>query len=100
MLESAFSNTDTVMNKFKRNSDSDTVKYSNKKESARAKAKKVDFIADQLVAKFDNPTRRAYYCKVGWKLPEATIWQNVEKSFAKGVNNPQKMFTFLCEMFM
>lgn len=62
------------------------------------KSKQVDLIADKLVAALSNPERRAYYCKVAWKLPESKIWNNLESS-AKG-KNPARLFTWLCQRDM
>lgn len=60
-----------------------------------AKSKQVDLIADKLVLALNNPDRRAYYCKVAYKLSEAQIWNNLEQS-AKG-RSPAKLFTWLCQ---
>lgn len=77
-------NTVTGVNKLT-NTDSDTVD----------KSKQVDLVADKLVIALNNPERRAYYCKVAWKLPEAVIWNNLEQS-SKG-KYPARLFTWLCE---
>jgi hypothetical protein len=59
------------------------------------KSKLVDLIADKLVLALNNPSRRAYYCKVAYKLSEGQIWNNLEQS-AKG-RDPAKLFTWLCQ---
>lgn len=92
-MDNPFTDSDTVRRRKVNNSDSDTVKYSNNKD----KSKKVDVIAEQLVQIFNNPRRYKYYCKVAWKLPESIIWNNVESTKAKGVTDPARLFTFLCE---
>ena len=58
-------------------------------------SRKVEMIADRLVEIYGNPRYRAFYCKVAWKLPEATIWNHVEQA-AKG-NHPAKLFSHLCK---
>ncbi|RYF29755.1 MAG: hypothetical protein EOO17_00160 [Chloroflexi bacterium] len=69
------------------NNDIDSRKYN--------QSKRVEYIADQLVAEFKNSGFRAFYCKVAYKLSEANIWNNVEQ--AKKGNSPAKLFTFLCK---
>lgn len=73
--------------------DNDNVKYTNKYQ----KSKKVDMIADQLVTIFNSPNARRYYCKVANQLPESVIFSNVEATKQKGVTDPAKLFTFLCQ---
>lgn len=62
------------------------------------KSKQVDLIADKLVLALNNPSGRVFYCKVGWTLSEAEIWNNLEAS-AKG-RAPAKLFTWLCKRNM
>lgn len=62
------------------------------------KSKKVDLIADKLVKALNNPNARTFYCKVGWKLPENVIWNNLEDAL-KG-RNPVKLFSWLCKRDM
>lgn len=54
----------------------------------------VDRIADRLVEKFGSPQSREFYCKVAWKLSEAQIWSNYEKSL-RG-KSPAALFNWLC----
>lgn len=70
------------------NSDTDSV----------SKSKRVDLIADKLVLALNNPKRRAYYCKVAYKLSESQIWNNLEQS-AKG-RDQARLFTWLCQRDM
>jgi hypothetical protein len=65
----------------------------------RITAEQVDSIANKIVEKLNNPTRRAYYCKVAWTLPEQKIWNNLELAIEKG-KNPQKYFSYLCNKEM
>ena len=60
------------------------------------KAKQVDYIADELVKRFNSPQSRAFYCKAAWKLSEATIWNNVEQA-SKG-RSPASLFNYLCKL--
>lgn len=62
------------------------------------KSKEVDLIADKLVLAFNNPGGREFYCKVGYKLSEYQIWNNLEQS-SKG-REPAKLFTWLCKRSM
>lgn len=59
---------------------------------------KVNRIALRLVEKLSNPEGRLFYCKVGWKLSEAVINDNLEQAL-KG-KSPQKYFTWLCKRSM
>ncbi len=60
------------------------------------KAKQVDFIADKIMERLNTEENRKFYCKVAWKLTEATIWNNMEIAL-KG-DNPQRYFSFLCKL--
>lgn len=60
-----------------------------------AKSRKVEEIADKLVAIFGNDTYRAFYCRVAWNLTEARIWENVE--LAQKGDHPGKLFSYLCK---
>jgi hypothetical protein len=57
-----------------------------------------DFIADKLVEALNNPEAREYYCKVAWRLPEATIWNCLETA-VRG-NHPAKYFSWLTKQQM
>lgn len=54
----------------------------------------VNAIAEKLVNELNNPEAWEFYCKVAWRLSEATIYQNLE--IAKGGRNPQRYFSWLC----
>lgn len=76
----------------------------NDNEGKYDKAKRVDFVADDLVRKFNLPeTSREFMCKVAWKLPEARIWQHFEyvhlppKPGKKPISNKVGMFIYLCK---
>lgn len=88
ILKNTITVTDTV-NKTITNTVTDTV----------SKSKQVDLIADKLVLALNNPSRRDYYCLVGYKLSEHQIWNNLEQAVTKG-KNPAKLFTFLCQKDM
>lgn len=61
-----------------------------------AKSRKVEAIADQLLEKLSlSSESRDFMLKTAWKLPEATIWNNVEQ--AKKGKNPVGLFIFLCK---
>lgn len=51
-------------------------------------------IANSLSDKLNNPSRFDFYCKVAWRLPESTIWNNLEAAL-KG-RDPQRLFSYLC----
>ena len=55
----------------------------------------IDRIADKLEAMFgtQTPSRRPYYCKVAWQLPEGTVWQLAEQ--AQHGRAPAKLFSWL-----
>ena len=76
---------DSVINSVNYN---DIVK-SNKTET------EVNLLADKLAKQLNNPSGRLFYCKVGWKLSEATINRNLELAL-KG-NSPARYFTWLCK---
>lgn len=78
--------------------DSEVTKVTNT-DTVASGQNKVDAIADKLVGLFNNPTRRMFYCKVGWKLSEAQIWNNYELALSKG-REPVKYFTYLCNKDM
>lgn len=60
------------------------------------KGKQVEFIADRIIQKLSaNEKSRPFFCKVAYKLPEATIWNNVESAL-KG-RNPVGLFIYLCK---
>jgi hypothetical protein len=61
------------------------------------KSKRVERIADQLVAKFGNSAFRKFYCKIAWKLSEGQIWNNYEAAVKGNPSNPGKLFTYLCK---
>ena len=63
---------------------------------SHADARKKETIADRLVSIFKNPQYKEFYCRVAWKLSEATIWQYVEEALDKG-RDPAKYFSFLCK---
>lgn len=63
-----------------------------------SKSKQVDLIADKLSQELNNPVARPYYCKVGYRLSEAQIWNNLET--AQRGRNPQRLFTWLCQRDM
>lgn len=61
-----------------------------------AKSRKVEMIADRLLAKLNlNSSSRNFMLKAAWKLPEATLWGHVEQA-EKG-KNPVGLFIFLCK---
>lgn len=62
------------------------------------RSKTVDLIADKIVLALNNPSARAYYCKIAYALPERMIWNNLEQS-AKG-KSPARLFTWLCQRDM
>lgn len=79
---------------FQRRNDNDNIPLRGKYQKAR----EVDRIADKLVTIFNNPGARPFYCKVGWKLSEAIIWQNVEKAQSVKKGSQVKLFTYLCKV--
>ena len=86
-------NNDNVSNIYINNNDN--VKIQQNINKSIEKSKQVDFIADKLVEAFNNPSARAYYCKLAWLLPESAIWVNYEQALAG--KSPVKLFTYLCE---
>jgi len=52
--------------------------------------------AEYIMKKLGVNTYREFYCKVAWKLPEATINNNLEQALNKG-NDPARYFTWLCK---
>ena len=57
--------------------------------------REVDYKADLIMKKLGvGTTYREFYCKVVWKLPEATVNAHLEKAIAKG-KDPAKYFTWL-----
>ena len=74
-----------------------TSNYNHINNDKYARAKKVEEIADQLVAKYRNPDSRDFYCKVAWRLSEARIWQHYESTMKVKKGSPAKLFTWLCK---
>ena len=66
----------------------------------RDKAKKVDYIADQLVQELEAPGSRDFFCKCAWKLSENDIWTALEKAQKPNVDDHLKYFIFLCMLKM
>lgn len=64
------------------------------------RAARVDRIADHLVKKFDAPQSRGFFCKCGWKLSEAKIWDIYERAHTPGIEKPIKYFVALCQIEM
>lgn len=75
---------------------SNTTVTDTKNQPLTSKRKKhwreVDRIADRLEDLFGHqtPSRRPYYCKLAWKLPEGTIWNLAEKAAGR-----PKLFSWL-----
>lgn len=59
----------------------------------------VNLIAEKLIRELGNPSGRLFYCKVGWKLPEASIWNNLELAQTRG-RDPKVYFSWLCKREM
>jgi hypothetical protein len=57
--------------------------------------RQVDMLADKLEALFGHqtPSRRPYYCKLAWQLPEGLIWQLAEQ--AQRGRQPARLFSWL-----
>lgn len=61
-------------------------------------ARNAERIADRLMEKLNAPDKwRDFYLKVAYKLPEARIWNNYEKTMGKKVTDPARLFTWLCK---
>lgn len=58
------------------------------------KSKEVDRIADKLVAEFNSPISRPFYCKVAWALPAPIIERLVAEANELG-RNPGGLFNHL-----
>ena len=62
------------------------------------KSRRVEVIADDLVEKLKvNNQSRPFMCKVAWRLPESTIYSNLEQATAPKVKNPVGLFIYLCK---
>jgi len=61
-------------------------------------SKNAERIAHQLVDKFSAPNSFPFYCKVAYKLSEAQIWNNFERSTTG--KNPAGLFNWLCRKDM
>lgn len=72
-----------------------TITMNNDNDRKFDQSKRVEYIADRLVAIYGNQQFRGFYCKVAWKLSESKIWQNVEQA-NKG-SSPARLFTYLCK---
>lgn len=71
--------------------------YSNDNERRYAKSRRVEEIADTLMKRLNlSDGSRPFMCKVAWRLPEATIWRNMETAL-KSDRNPAGLFIFLCK---
>lgn len=63
-----------------------------------AKSRKVETIADDLMQKLNaKDNSRPFMCKVAWKLPEHTIYNNLEQANSPKVKNPIGLFIYLCK---
>lgn len=60
------------------------------------KSKQVENMAHRLCQMFGNEQYFEFYCKVFWRLPEATVWQMAETAL-KAERTPAKLFTYLCK---
>lgn len=63
------------------------------------KSKEVDRIADKLVAEFNSPISRPFYCKVAWTLPAPIIERLVAEANELG-KNPGGLFNHLARKEM
>lgn len=58
--------------------------------------KEVDQIAADIMQKLGaNSDYKAFYCRIVWRLSDATIYNHLEQAL-KG-NSPAKYFTWLCK---
>jgi hypothetical protein len=58
------------------------------------KLNNVRIIARKLEEELNDPGGRDFFLKCAWRLPEATIYNNLEA--AKKGRDPKKLFTWLC----
>ena len=74
------------------------VEINNVNDNVKRSPNQVDRIADRIMQKLQTTDNREFYCKVGWKLSESIINDNLEIAL-KG-RSPQKYFTWLCKRIM
>jgi hypothetical protein len=65
----------------------------------RVSNEEADRIADILVAAFDAPVSRAFYCKVAYMIPEAEIDELVKYCQDNG-DAPERLFGYLVKRQM
>ncbi len=71
----------------------------NVNDSKYERSRRVETIADQLLDKLGlDINSRKFMCKIAWRLPEVSIWNNLEKA-AKGKNRVG-LFIYLCKRDM
>lgn len=87
-----------MLNRPHNNDNVNETRNNNVNDNVNRSSNQVDAIADRIMAKLHTTDNRAYYCKVGWKLSEAVINNNLEQAL-KG-NSPQRYFTWLCNRYM
>nr|DAJ28381.1 MAG TPA: hypothetical protein [Caudoviricetes sp.] len=85
-------NSNANAKKFHRNYNSNT----NISRDKYAKSKQIENMATKLCQMFGNEQYFAFYCKVFWKLPEATVWQLAETAL-EAKQTPGRLFTYLCK---
>lgn len=61
------------------------------------RAHKVDFIADELVRRFNAEGSRKFFCKVAWNLSESQIWSIYGSATKPGIACPIKYFVRACK---
>lgn len=62
--------------------------------------KRVDRIADKLVAEYSAPNSRNFFCKVAWHLSEYDIDNYVYLSHRPDITSPLKFFVACCHRRM
>ena len=62
--------------------------------------KRVDRIADRLVAEYGAPKSRNFFCKVAWHLSEYDIDNYVYLSHRPDITSPLKFFVACCHRRM
>ena len=71
-----------------------------RKQNHNQRAKQVDYIADQLVKRYNAPNSRAFFCKCAWQLSESMIWSIVGCSEKPNIKSPIKYFVASCHAHM
>ena len=63
------------------------------------KERRIEYIANELVKKFNSPQSYKLFCRIAYKNPETLIWRYVGEVKERSANNPAGYFVWLIKRF-